>query len=180
MGEYIYGKGYLALFTESWGNSDVLGIRNSGFAVEFEIKTTYADFRNELLTIQSVLKKEVSRKPKYIKHKEYLTNESYNQYYTNFYRPNLFYFVVPMELEEMGVQGVTGTPYGLMAYGDFSYTISTSYGEKEIKNHGFKETIKPKYIHRDKIKDDVVLSLIRKASTELYETRKALEEKNTP
>lgn len=180
MGEFIYNKGYIALFTESWGACDVLGIRRSRYVVEFEIKVSKSDLAKEIACIKGAVNKTGchGRRCKFLKHKEYLLNETWNPY-LSIYRPNYFYFVVPMELERNAIEGVAGTPYGVMAYGEWTYELEFYKGtpryEVQTRNaHGFKESVKAKPIHKEKVSDERMIDLIRKASTELYETRKKL------
>lgn len=175
MGEFIYGKGYLGLFTEGLGNGDVVGIRNSGYIVEFEIKVTAQDLRNELKCIQCVLSgsmKGVYSNSKYYKHELYLGKRINTWGYADAdYKPNLFYFVVPIELEKIAVEGVRGTPYGVYCQGDWEYTLHFSSGDQQRKGIGFKESVKAKPIHKEKITESQMRRVVRKAATELYETR---------
>lgn len=174
MGEYIYGKGYIGLFTEA-GYADVLGIRNSRFLVEFEIKVSKSDLQRELNCIQEALMGKIMHPKtcKYRKHQGYLLNKTYWGA-TAIYRPNLFYFVVPMELEKIAIEGVKDTPYGVLAYGDWEYILHFSSGDQTREGHGFKESVKAKHIHKEKKDEKFMVSLIRKATVELYETRKKL------
>lgn len=78
----------------NWWECDVWRLRKSGFVDEFEIKTSLADFRNDLRKVKSgVLFDEVQRRfvaqPEVRKH-ELLKGESRG--------PNRFWFVVPREL----------------------------------------------------------------------------------
>lgn len=110
---------------------------------------------------------------KFYKHEKYLDKckERYT-YETVGYKPNLFYFVVPIELEKIAVDGVQGTPYGVYCHGHWEYTLHFQSGDQQRVGRGFKESIKAKPLHKEKITYIQMESIVRKASTELYETRK--------
>ncbi len=181
MGEFMYGKGYLGLFTEAFSSADVMGVRNSGYIVEFEIKVTKQDLRNELKSIQCALSNDMRgcySNSKFFKHELYLgkTKDRYT-YETVGYKPNLFYFIVPIELEKIAVEGVKGTPYGVYCHGKWEYFLTFYKGTdreqtQSREGRGLKESVKATHIHKNKITDEQMRRLIRKASTELYETRK--------
>jgi hypothetical protein len=178
MGEFIYGKGYMGLFTEGLGNGDVVGIRNSGYIVEFEIKVDKQDLRNEIKAIQCAIANDMRgcySNSKFYKHEKYLgfRKDRYTYDWVG-YKPNLFYFVVPIEFESIAVDGVKGTPYGVYCHGDWEYTLHFSSGDQQRIGRGFKESVKAKPIHKEKITYIQMQSIVRKATTELYETRKRL------
>lgn len=184
MGEFIYGKGYMGLFTEGFGNGDVVGVRNSGYIVEFEIKVTAQDLRNEIKSIQGALCGDMRlsySRSKFYKHEKYLGKDmSKYGYVDTSYRPNLFYFVVPIELEKIAVDGVKGTPYGVLCQGNWTWTYHfTGFhrnGETEERpGYGFKESVKATLIHKEKISNEQMKRLVRKATTELYETRRRIK-----
>jgi len=177
MGEFIYGKGYMGLFTEGLGNGDVVGIRNSGYIVEFEIKVDKQDLRNEIKAIRCAIANDMRgcySNTKFYKHEVYLDVKGRYLNELTGYKPNLFYFVVPIEFELIAVDGVNGTPYGVYCHGNQEYTLHFASGDQQRTANGFKESVKAKPIHKDKITYEQMKSVVRKATTELYETRKKI------
>src|SRR5258706_12817754 len=175
MREYIYGKGYLGLFTESWGACDVLGVRRSLFLVEFEVKVSRSDLLGEINCIHKALGRDIkfNSGTKFYKHQSYLRpSETYFGKVDGYkqYSPNQFYFVVPNELALTAAQGVTGTPYGVIAYGVYN----TGYQNRHQMT-GLHEVVKAQYLHKNKLDPENMMRLVRKSSVELYETRKKLE-----
>ncbi len=137
----LYRLHFVAAITESGhgcaGIADVLGILESGYTVEFEVKTSKADLMGELKSIAALVQKvdlfaDPSKKvnvAKYPKHNSYLNNTGmYSHMLELEMRPNKFFFAVPEALEEIAKKGLVGTPYGL-------YSVD-SYGNAACKKRG--------------------------------------------
>ena len=160
----LWDKNYHAAFTESLGNSDVFGINRSFYTTEIEIKTSREDLLNELYTIECVITKDNGmmsklrqRNTKYFKHGSYLGNS----YIPGDFRPNKFYFAIPEELVDHRLHTLDKTPYGVLVIRN---PISTPPAPQ---SHYFIEVYREATkIHKDKIKPEIMIKLLRKATTE--------------
>ena len=170
----LFYKGYIAAVTEGPNQSDIFGIRKSLFAIEFEIKTSRSDFMNEINLINKILNNEHNSKlfyrmnNKYHKHNSYLGRPSSFAEFD--FRPNEFYFVIPEELMEIAKKEINrmSSPYGLITFGIEKFTDYV----------GFSYIIRAKKLHENKISNDSLLYILRKATTECQELRKRLISRN--
>lgn len=157
----LYHSGYEAAFTESLNQSDVLGIRESMFTTEIEIKVDRSDLLNELHTIQCVSEPELvaklrQRRVKYQKHSAYLGNSLQRK--IGLFLPNYFYLAFPPELKDRRLNMLEKTKYGIMIIENGVVTI-----EKKAEK-----------IHDEKIDQSNFLKLMRKACTENLGLREKL------
>jgi len=161
----LYHNGYEAAFTESLNQSDVLGIRESMFTTEIEIKVDRSDLLNELHTIQCVSEPELvaklrQRRVKYRKHQVYLNSDFKKEGWL--FCPNYFYLAFPPELKDRRLNMLEKTKYGIMIIKDGVVTI-----EKKAEK-----------IHNEKIDQSNFLRLMRKACTENLGLREKLLRKD--
>ena len=144
----LYRMGYHAAFTEVQ-NADVYAITRSKYSHEFEIKINKADLMSELNCVKDITLLGVINKPykKLWKHQKYLGKSSSH---LPAVLPNYFSFVVPTELVKTAVEILTGTPYGV-------YEL----------DGGIYKRKKAEFLHKEKITDEQLFYLLRKASTEV-------------
>lgn len=170
---FLYVGGYLGVFTEVSG-ADLFCIRRTHFTVEVEIKVDRNDLLRELKAVQAIVNGDkmteenynLRKYGKYYKHEHYLKGTKNRERYHK--RPNDFYFAVPESLAELALEGVTGTPYGVMVISEDATWAS-----------GIDMPKKAKKIHLEKVSSFQIDKLLRKASTEVFNLReKLLEEVN--
>ena len=169
MREFLYERNHVATFTESLNNSDILSLTRSFYSHEVEIKTTKSDLLRELNVIDFVFDRGIKgariSPTKLEKHERYLKDKWKQMGWT---KPNYFSFCVPFELSYL-IQNefrLEETPYGLIVFNE-RYDIPEDY-TIDIK-------IKPKLMHKEKVKVDDLWGLVRKACTESVELRKKLD-----
>lgn len=175
LGQIMYGSHYSACVTEYGGYgvtgvADLFGIRDNGYSHEFEVKVSRQDLMGELNSIQAVLNEgnifEKTTISKASKHKHYINGSPTNPYMIfDTRRPNQFSFAVIKELEELAVEKLKGTPYGLYVVVDDT---------KLTQRVDPRCVIKAKYLHKDKVDQKVYLNILRKACTEVEFTRAQL------
>lgn len=160
----LYRLHFAAAVTEYGGKgcdgiADIFGIANSGLTSEFEVKVSKADLAGELQAIKFVSnrsllnelpEKKISKAPKHNVYlgklkDQFMLSDPFHR------RPNRFYFVIPGELEEFTKPYLQNTPYGLYVY----------------KDHDVKNTIRAKFIHKEKPHPSVIINIVRKASMEV-------------
>lgn len=116
---------------------DVVGIRNSGYLVEFEVKISKSDFNREMRCITSDECEKYGKDwEKFVKHKFYLTGEFPKTDYDRrmeslgifantqeVLRPSEFYFYVTDEIADWAALKVVeaGLPYGVIRAGQGEY-----------------------------------------------------------
>jgi len=175
----LYRLHFVAAVTEcgngSFGVADVVGIRESGYTAEFEVKVSKQDLMGEMKSIRAIVEgvdlfADPSKKvnvAKYPKHNAYIKNDGYmSAYYKDLsMRPNHFYFVVPPELKEVALEGLAGTPYGL-------FMVYEHQGEHPYSDVSCLK--KPSLLHKEKASDRLRQQILHKACTELQQTRSEL------
>ena len=156
---------YLGVATESLNNSDVLGIRRTLYAAEFEIKLTRSDLLNEVNIILNIIKSKTifgchGSNTKVTKHGTYLGYWEFDRHLKEFI-PNEFNFLVPIEFEDIKTK-LENSPYGL-------YTINI-----KNNNYGINQILRPKKLHKNKISNEYLPKFFRKLSTENQMLREKL------
>lgn len=73
--------------------------------------------------------------------------------------PNIFSFVVTPELEQIAKESLKGTPYGLVV-------VKGAYDWRAVN--------KADYLHKEKVRPNVIRKLLHKTSTETQSTRAEL------
>lgn len=155
-------NGYLA---------DIFILDHKYRGIEIEIKVSKLDLITELNSIKALLNEDKPKKSagKYAKHREYLNitgdNERLDLFQSmhNNELPNKFSFAVTNDLEEVALDGIKGTPYGLIVLDDGD---SWSYRPKVI--------VQAKLLHDKEFKEDRLLKYLRKLSLENYTLRSKL------
>lgn len=166
----MYRLHYVCAITEYGGkgvsgNADVFSVRDSGYSHEFEIKVSKADLMGELNSIEYVMNEDTllgKEKPKNYqklsKHNLYLKPHNPSSWWGMNSKPNQFSFVVTKELEEIAVKYLKDTPYGLYVIEDYTPVCK----------------IKAKNLHKEKVDQNHLYNITRKACTEIVETRRKL------
>lgn len=163
MSKLLYRMGYHAVFTE-FRYADLFAITRSRYSSEFEIKTSKSDLMSELNCVKDLVLFGEPQKvyEKRFKHEHYFKGES-NQFCEV---PNYFSFVVPFDLEKTALEILKDTKYGL-----YCIKIHENGGNPFATVSVQK---KAQLLHKEKIKDDLLFSLLRKSSTEVDTLRSKL------
>ena len=165
----LFDKQFIACFTESFNNSDVLGVNRSFYTTEVEVKTRREDLLNELYTIEGVVKKDLEmkrksrqRSTKWYKHEEYLSDANAfpaGPLGTKMFVPNYFYLAFPKELMDHRLHG-----------------LDQRYGIMIIENGVVRVEREAMKLNTFKITPEDGWKLTKKASWENYYLRKRLRE----
>jgi hypothetical protein len=137
--------------------ADVVAIKEDRQIYEVEIKTSKADLRSELKSIKQVLSGAVldhkEYGAKYEKHKMYITGkyENWSGDINTFTAANRFYFAIPEALKEVAIEGLDGSPYGVILLG------------KKYVSHVLKRA---KLLHKNKISGHKIFKVIHRLSLE--------------
>lgn len=154
----------------SGGIADVYAITRAGYSIEFEIKVNKQDLLGELNAIDYIKNEHLGIQPrledgpreqrytgknysKATKHWSYL---AYDSEYKVKRCPNQFYFFVTLDLLDLAKERLKDTPYGL-------YVLR---GTPECVKKADK-------LHREKVPEDVLINMLRKASNEILYARTA-------
>ena len=177
--EHLFTElGFLGVFTECFNGSDVFGVRRTLYAVEYEIKISKSDLVHELKSIRAVIANNPKLMDKhgwnkYSKHRRYIGKGDdmfYSKEYNDlFYKPNEFYFAVPNELADVAVDGVKGTPYGVMAVGKYFCGY-----ENKCEMWGPHFILKAIKMHQNKMEMKHIIGLIGRAAAENQNLRNKL------
>lgn len=167
----LYRVNYLGAFTEYggkgvYGIADVIGVSRNNFLHEFEVKVSRQDLLGELEAIKhhswGVRNGELfSERPepkkcmaKGTKHWSYLERGDSDAY--GFSKPSKFSFVVPEYLEELAMEYLAGTKYGLII----------------LQANDECRSAKPaQFLHKNTVTEDIKDALLRKAANEVYSLR---------
>lgn len=173
----LYRLHFVAAITENghgcMGVADVFGILESGYTVEFEIKTSKADLMGEIRSIRAIAEKldlfnqaraagKATAYAKYPKHRLYIDGSSmYSQDVQDQLemRPNKYFFAVPGSLLEVAKEGLKGTPYGLYVIDEFGTPVCKKRAD---------------LLHPRKASDRLKMKILRSACTEVETTRSNL------
>lgn len=157
--------GYSGAITELqlFNNADIIAVKYDGHIVEYEIKTSRADLRNELIALRCAWGLEDVHEyehqgtwqlhnglRKYSKHLKYATRNPKDKWWV--WIPNYFYLCIPHELCEYAVAQVSSVniPYGV-------YCIDCD----QVKR-------RPKKIHREILLQPMAVSIFSRAINEYY------------
>jgi len=161
----LWRWGYLGAATEGFNSSDVFAVRRNLYTVEFEIKLNRNDLKREVNIIKQIIKNKSifgirGSNTKVTKHGTYLGYWRFDRFIKEVI-PNVFSFIVPRELEGIK-EDLVNTPYGL-------------YVVWETKNDwNIERIIKPKKLHKNKIRGEDLARFFRKLTTENYSLRKKI------
>ena len=162
---------YIGAVTEYVHDCDILGIRQSMFTVEVEVKVAKYDLLNEIKDIRAALQEDelkpnlfntrISHDNKIHNHNKFSKHRTYLNKVTTRYKPNEFYFCVPIELRELALKEMENIPY----YGLY---IAHSVWNVEIAKRG-------KKLHETKFENnEVLMHFFRKLSYEANGLREKL------
>jgi len=155
---FLFEKGWAGGFTESFWNSDVLGLTKQLFTVEAEVKVNKGDLQGEIDIIRKTLAGQKTSKSwsKTFKHQCFLGKRNLqNRVAMNLpvsQIPNQYYFAVTDELAQVALIGTVNTPYGVLLVTPFNVSV--------IK--------KAVLLHKNPLPTQDVLGLMRKVSIENY------------
>ena len=164
--EFLYGLGFLGVFLETINGADILGIKRSLYTTEVEVKVDKYDLIKEIKAIRNEITRSVSSNKIY-KHKRYLGKETFTSW--RGFIPNEFYFAVPSSLRDVAIDGVRDTPYGVITVGHY---LGGYQGIHQLWGVNF--DIRAKKIHKEKIDNNTMLSLMRKTSIENFNLRRKI------
>jgi len=146
---------YLGVVTEYDNYSDVFGIKRTFYTAEFEIKLTRGDLLYEVNIIKKIINNDClwgKGGHKTSKHNRYLVDL---WCYDKRSIPNEFNFVCSDNIVDSGiVKMLKNTPYGLYVFPQFN-----------IKGGIYHQAIRPKKLHKEKIREKDLVRFFRKLST---------------
>lgn len=169
---YFEDKQFLASFTESYNNSDVLGVKRTLYTQEVEVKVSRGDLLAELNDIDCAVKgwKVVGKwvsSTKYFKHCQFLKSGKYiSNYSLPTYIPNEYCIAVPEELVALTLERLEGTPYGVLSARWEKYYDRMKLFITEAK--------KPVKLSMEKLGTKEMAGLLSKASYEAQNLRRKL------
>lgn len=184
LASHMYWRLHYSVVVDEYEFMDIFGVRQNGYAVEFEVKISRSDFMREINLIQGEQPTSNYGKDwaKWYKHARYLgkeikkseyelrmekiyreSNMSRNVTVDRFFIPNEFNFYVPDYLTEFALEKLSNLPYGLIQYG--KKKIVHSNGIDSHTYHSDYEVIKrPTKLHQDK-KCDTIMKKLASALT---------------
>lgn len=151
-----------SVVVDEYSFMDIFGVRRNGYAVEFEVKISKADFMREIHLINGSQPEKKFGKDwaKWEKHANYLGREitktpsvldgipGYEQMIPKYFIPNEFNFFVPDYLTEFALTKLVNLPYGLMQYGEKKVTHYD--GTSHVYHSNYEVIKKPQKLHTNK------------------------------